>query len=84
MNKEPFLLICDCNSCEHQIIIEHDKEDNLLYCNIFLIKRNFWNRLKIGLKYILGYKSKYGHFDEFIFKAEHANKLRELADLLEK
>lgn len=26
------VLICDCSSREHQIIIEHDNEDNLTYC----------------------------------------------------
>jgi hypothetical protein len=33
------VLICECTSREHQIIIEHDNEDNLTYCHIHLVKR---------------------------------------------
>ena len=45
----PAVLICDCSSREHQIIIEHDNEDNLTYCHIHLVKNGFWRRLKAGL-----------------------------------
>ncbi len=78
----PAVLICDCSSREHQIIIEHDKEDNLVYCHIHLVKYGFWKRVKAALKYIFGYKCRYGQWEEFLFKAEHAQQLRELADLL--
>ena len=78
----PAVLICDCSSREHQIIIEHDNEDNLTYCHIHLVKHGFWRRLKAGLKYIFGYKCRYGQWDEFILKPEHANHLRELSELL--
>ena len=37
----PAVLICDCSSREHQIIIEHDNEDNLTYCHIHLVKHGF-------------------------------------------
>jgi hypothetical protein len=79
---ETKILICDCNSREHQIVIEYDDEDNLVYCHIHLVKHGFWNRLLIGLKYIFGYKCKYGQWDEFIFKPEHADKLHEISNLL--
>ena len=78
------VLICDCSSREHQIIIEHDNEYNLTYCHIHLVKNGFWRRLKAGLKYIFGYKCRYGQWDEFILKPEHANQLRELSELLSK
>lgn len=78
----PAVLICECSSREHQIIIEHDNEDNLTYCHIHLVKHGFWRRLKVGLKYIFGYKCRYGQWEEFILKPEHATQLRELSDLL--
>jgi hypothetical protein len=78
----PAMLICDCSSREHQIIIEHNNEDNLTYCHIHLVKHGFWRRFKAGLKYIFGYKCRYGQWDEFILKPEHANQLRELSELL--
>ena len=80
----PTVLICACNSTEHQIIIHEHGEDNLVYCHIHLIKYSFWGRLKAGVKYIFGYKCIYGHWDEFIFKPEHATRLRELSEILSK
>ena len=50
--KDTTILVCDCSSYEHQIIIEHNNDDNLVYCYIHLTNRNFWGRLKAGLKYI--------------------------------
>lgn len=78
----PKILICECGSLEHQIIINHDEEENVIYCSIHLVHYGFWRRLKAGLKYIFGYKCRYGQWDEFIFKSEHANQLRELAEIL--
>jgi hypothetical protein len=36
------------------------------------------------VKYIFGYKSKYGAWDEFIFNPSDADKLQELVDYLKK
>jgi len=38
--------------------------------------------MKAGLKYIFGYKCKYGQWEEFILKPEHASQLRKLSELL--
>lgn len=76
------ILLCKCGSREHQIIVEYDASENEVYCSIHLIKYGFWRRLKAGLKYIFGYKCRFGQWEEFIWKPEHADKLRELADLL--
>jgi len=85
MSKEnqqsPYVLICDCSSREHQIIIERDIEDNLIYCHIHLAKHGFLKRLKYGLKYVFGYKCKYGNWEEFILKPEHIYNLIELSDI---
>ena len=80
----PAVLICDCNSTEHQIVIYPEDEDGLVYCHIYLTNYGFWRRLKAGLKYIFGYKCRFGQWDEFILKPEHADKLRELSEMLSK
>lgn len=40
MNKEPIILICDCHSTEHQLIIREDFEDGYkeAYVSIYLKK----------------------------------------------
>jgi hypothetical protein len=80
----PAILICDCSSCEHQIIIRYDEEDNFVYGEIHLATFSFWKRLVSGVKYIFGYHCKFGHWEEFIWKPEHADKLQELVNLLTK
>ena len=76
------ILICNCSSVEHQIVIRKDEEDNIVYCEIHLMKLSFLKRLWKGIKYILGYKCKYGNFEEFIFSKEHGDKLIELGNFL--
>ena len=82
MKTEPNILICDCSSEEHQIVIRKDQDDNMVYCHIHLTQHGFWRRLLKGVKYIFGYKSKYGHWDEFIFTPKHVEKLKEITDIL--
>ncbi|MCK9415847.1 hypothetical protein M0Q97_04235 [Candidatus Dojkabacteria bacterium] len=94
--KNPIeLLICECHSTDHQIILlyeydeEYDENGNITkklpMCYIHINLNNymsFWKRLKFGIKYIFGYKSRYGAFDEFIFNPEDAPKLQKLVDYL--
>lgn len=101
------LLICDCHSTDHQIILMHEYEEDvkkdddgnemrdadgklifikkypMCYVHIHLSTyHTFWGRLKYAVKYIFGYKSRYGAFDEFIFNPEDAPKLQQLVDHL--
>ena len=80
-NKD-FLLTCECSSNEHNIQVKHDKEDNLFYLNIFLSNGNFFYRLKNAIKYIFGYKCKYGHFEEIILGEKSQKQLSYMANNL--
>lgn len=72
------ILVCECHSLEHQIAIWYDKDDNQLYAEVHLTtSRNFWERLKAGIKYAFGYRSRFGDWDEFMFKNEDLPKLKE-------
>lgn len=84
-------LICQCHSIEHQISfnwveyegIESELEKEV-YMDVHLTPLSFWQRLKHGIKYIFGYRSMYGDFDEFIFKKEDAYKLEKVVEFLKK
>ena len=76
------ILVCECSSREHQIVIEYEPEDNLVYCSIHLTNNGFFSRFKTAIKYLFGYKCRYGHWDEFIFRVNHADKLEEIAKIL--
>lgn len=77
-NLDREIFVCTCHSLEHQFTFNYDPEIGL-YCEPHLsTSNNFIKRLIIGIKYIFGYKSKYGAWDEFIFKKEDLNKLNKL------
>jgi len=84
--KDNNILICECNSTEHQIVfnkIDDDSDDKQIYCHIYLSDYpNFFKRVIIGIKYIFGYKCKYGHWDEFILSKKHSDDLKEMSEYL--
>ncbi len=78
------LLICACGSKEHQIIIQKDDDcTDFVYMTIHLAPLSFFKRLKLGIKYIFGYRSIYGEFEEFIFDRSHVKSLKKLIKHLE-
>ena len=81
-DMEQEFFICQCNSPEHQLIFNYFKDDKFGDVTIHLVPDTFWRRIKNAIKYIFGYRSKYGDFDEFIFKKEDANKLQSVVDYL--
>lgn len=83
-NMEKEFFICQCNNTEHQLVFNYFKDDigGDVYVEVHLVPDSFWKRIKNAVKYIFGHRSKYGDFDEFIFKKEDANKLQEVVDYL--
>ena len=81
------LLICECHSTDHQMIFLYDDEDidyKTVYIHTHLAKKGFWERLKYGIKYIFGYQSRYGAFDEFIIDSKDIDKFQSVVDYLNK
>ena len=65
------LLLCDCSSCEHQLIVSWDNSDKEVCVQVHLANFDgFWKRLWHGLKYAFVHKSRYGAFDEVILRKE--------------
>ncbi len=79
---EEEILICECSSPEHIVIISYDKETNLAYVLVHLANHKLWKRLKIAFRYILGKKSIYGSFEEVVLSEHHVDKLENLVDRL--
>jgi hypothetical protein len=75
--EERKIFICECHSLEHQVVFWWDQEDKQLYCEPHLSQSlNFWQRLVLGVKYIFGYRSRYGHWDECLFTTENSRQLK--------
>ena len=69
------LVICECGSSEHQLIIKTFDDDEDVYVDVHLVSYSFWKRVKYAFKYIFGYKSKYGAFDEIIINKQEFKQL---------
>lgn len=77
------LFICECNNTEHQLIFSYFLDDKEVYVSVHLIpEHNILKRIWVAIKYIFGYRSIYGHFDEFIFKDSDADRLQKVVDYL--
>lgn len=79
------LYICSCYSAEHQMIFNPSPEESekTIYVHFNLVKRPFFQRLKYALKYVLGYQSKYGAFDELVLDQDHSKQLFNAAQYLD-
>lgn len=66
---------CECLSAEHGMRVITFNGEPEVYITHFLDTGGFFKRLWIGLKYIFGYKSQYGHFGEMVLTRETAEKL---------
>lgn len=55
---------CECHSDEHTLRYTIDAEDRTIYTSVFLNHYLPWyKRAWVSVKYLFGYKCKYGHFD---------------------
>lgn len=79
LDNETF--ICACYNVEHQLIFTSSDGD--VFMSIHLVpERNIFKRIWYAIKYIFGYKCRYGHFDEFIFQRKDAYKLARILNYL--
>jgi hypothetical protein len=72
------IIICDCSSAEHQMVLRFDEEDKMVYVEIHLVNKRWYERLWMGIKYILGYKCCYGNFEEMVLTQKHARQVYNL------
>lgn len=81
MNRH--LFICDCEDLEHHLVIQSDDiNEKEIVLSIHLYQyRSFFQRCILGIKYIFGIDSKYGHYDAVILNEDS---IRDLKTILEK
>lgn len=78
-------MTCECLSNEHTLRYVFCKSEkpgddpSEIYTEVYLNDwRPWYKRVWVGIKYIFGYKCRYGHWDTFIMQREEATKLRKL------
>ena len=77
---------CVCGSEEHTLVFTlcvGDIEEKEIYTSVFLNQyRGFFGRLWVAIKYLFGYKCRFGHWDTFILRNEDAVRLRDMCQKL--
>ena len=76
-------LYCACSSNEHQISLESFEDEGVkdLYLAFHLAQAKPWyRRIVNAVKYVFGYRCKYGDFDEFLFTVETAAVVKNYLD----
>jgi len=73
---------CACYSNEDILRFDlcKEKEYKEIYVSIFLDNGPWWERLWLGLKYIFGYKCRYGHFNCWTMNEEDAQRLKKMVE----
>jgi hypothetical protein len=70
---------CICAHDEHTIRFTLDKEEKEIYTSVFLANhRNIFVRIWFGIKYIFGYKCKYGYFANWTLDKDDADRLSQM------
>jgi len=78
MDEYEFIL-CDCKHPEHIIQLSYDDEVNFIYLAVKLNPhKGFFRRLIHAIKYIFGYNSRYGAFDEFVINKESSEQIKQV------
>jgi hypothetical protein len=82
---ETDIFICECYSSEHQFLFHYLEDENRNEVSVqpHLVKRPLLYRIKYAFKYIFGYKSRYGAWDEFLFNSDDIPKLQKVISFLE-
>lgn len=76
---------CTCGADEHTIRFtlsfdDEDGEDSCIYTSVFLSEGTFWNRVLKAIRYIFGYKCRYGHWGNWEMCPEDVYRLRSMCD----
>ena len=71
---------CNCGSPDHIVRFSYDNEmegDELCWIEVQLRQwRPFWKRIYVAIRYVLGYESRYGHWDCATIDLKEGRKLR--------
>jgi hypothetical protein len=78
---------CQCFSPEHSLrfVLDLDEGDPGIHTEVYLGSYPWgWKRVWVGVRYIFGYKSRYGAWDCFLLQPADAVRLASLCDRLVK
>lgn len=72
------LFVCSCHNIEHQLIVSIDDEWDEVFIFVHLYPHPLHKRIINAIKYIFGYRSSFGDFDEIMLSKEDTKRLVDL------
>lgn len=75
MEEERKLFVCDCFDIQHQFVVSHDKEIDMFSFQIHLTKLPLLQRVVVAFKYLFGFQSSIGAFEEVVLNTHYVKKL---------
>lgn len=76
INKTTHVFPCPCSDPEHHIIYSMFDDEEEIYLHVQLNNGKWYQRVWKAIKYVFGYKCKFGHFEEFIISSENYEHLK--------
>jgi len=76
-------VICSCNHIDHLLILNlNDENEKYVDCTIeiHLSPLPIFQRLMRAIKYVFGFRSRYGDFDEIVIDRSRALQIRNFFD----
>ena len=76
---ENHFVVCKCQSDEHVVRFTYDEED--MWVSVHLHQyRPLWKKIWTRIKYMFGYRSKYGHWDVCMISKKEAKELKKVLE----
>lgn len=77
---------CECQTHDHHFFLTENLEDKVLYLSVHLSPLySLFKRINLAVKYIFGFRSRFGDYSETILNIEEIKELRDsLNDFLER
>ena len=69
---------CACNDNEHLLQISYDPDENDLWVEVHLGHQSLPKRIWNAIKYVFGYKCKYGCFESWLLDEKHTDRMIEV------
>lgn len=73
-------LDCQCESLEHSIRFYYEPDLECVVLDTHLIRIPLCKRIVYAIKYVFGYQSKYGAFDETLLNVDNIEELKEFLE----
>ena len=80
LKKSELFVLCDCGNAEHQAILTARVEDDPAWSDVSLechltTWKNPLRRIWVAIKYVFGYRSRYGEWDDLLLSPGEARRV---------